>query len=323
VSAESAVAVAAPRGPRFSWREARAAAPLPVLAFAAIFIWIVTLESQALSYDGLTLLISTAVPLVFATLAQMLVIMLGDIDLGIGAFIGMTNALVARYLVEEPILGLALLAAAVAGYGLMGLLIQVRRIPSIVCTLGASFVWFGLALLVLPSPGGSVPGWLASFWDWRPPLVPLPVLIAIVAAAIGYLVVARLPYGVVMRGAGDDPVAVGRAGWSVTRVRVTVYALAGVLGVLAGLMTTAVTASGDPGASQGLTLLAVAAVVLGGGEFSGGVARPVGAVIGALAISLVVPLLALLSVSSDYQTGVQGAILIAVLAGRMLIRGAD
>lgn len=323
MSAESAVAVPSPQRPRIAWREVRAAVPLPVLALAAIFIWIVTLESQALSYNGLTLLISTAVPLVFATLAQMLVIMLGDIDLGIGAFIGLTNAIVARYLVEEPTLGVVLLAGAVVGYGLMGLLIQVRHIPSIVCTLGASFVWFGLALLVLPAPGGSVPGWLSSFWEWRPPLVPLPVLIAILSAAIGYVAVARMPYGVVMRGAGDDPVAVGRAGWSVTRVRVTVYAAAGLLGVLAGLMTTAVTASGDAGASEGLTLLSVAAVVLGGGEFSGGVARPVGAVIGALAIALVVPLLALLSVSSDYQTGVQGAILIAVLAGRILTRGAD
>jgi len=173
---------------------------------------------------------------------------------------------------------------------------------------------------VLPSPGGTVPQFLSDFWAWTPPLIPLPVLVAIAIGLVGYVLIARVPYGVVIRAAGDDPVAVGRAGWSVLRVRVTVYVAAAVLGTLAGLATTVVTASGDASSSSGLTLLSVAAVVLGGGEFSGGVANPVGGVIGAIAISLVAPLLALLNVSSDYQTGVQGAILIAVLAGRAFAR---
>ena len=295
-------------------------AALPVVALAGILIWIVSLEPDALSYTGLALLLSTTIPLLFATMAQMLMITIGDIDLGIGAFIGLTNVIIARYLAERPLLGLLLLAGAVAAYGLLGALVHLRGIPSIVATLGASFVWFGLALIVLPSPGGSVPGWLNDFWAWTPPLVPLPVLIAVAIAIGGYLLIARLPYGVVIRAAGNDPVAVGRAGWSVLRVRITVYVAAGVLGVLAGLATTVVTASGDANSSAGLTLLSVAAVVLGGGEFSGGIANPVGGVIAAIAISLVAPLLALLGVSSDYQAGVQGAILIAVLAGRALAR---
>jgi ribose transport system permease protein len=293
---------------------------LPVVALVAILAWIVSLEPDALSYNGLTLLISTTIPLLFATMAQMLMITIGDIDLGIGAFIGLTNCVIARYLVERPGIGVLLILGGIAAYGLLGALIHLRRIPSIVGTLGASFVWLGLALLVLPSPGGSVPQFLSDFWAWTPPLIPLPVVFAIVIGIVGYLLVARLPYGVVIRAAGDDPVAVGRAGWSVLRVRITVYVAAAILGTLAGLVTTVVTASGDANSSAGLTLLSVAAVVLGGGEFSGGIANPIGGVIGAIAISLVAPLLALLSVSSDYQTGIQGAILIAVLAGRALAR---
>lgn len=295
-------------------------AALPVVALVGILAWIVSLEPDALSYNGLTLLISTTIPLVFATMAQMLMITIGDIDLGIGAFIGFTNVVIARYLAEHTGIGLLLLVGGVATYGLLGALIHLRRIPSIVGTLGASFVWLGLALLVLPSPGGTVPGFLTTFWSWSPPLVPLPVLLAIVVAIGGYLMIGRLPYGVVIRAAGDDPVAVGRAGWSTLRVRVTVYVAAAILGTLAGAITTVVTASGDANSSAGLTLLSVAAVVLGGGEFSGGIANPIGGVIGAVAISLVAPLLALLNVSSDYQTGIQGAILIAVLAGRALAR---
>lgn len=301
------------------WRDSFRAA-LPVIALAAIYIWIVVLQGEALSYDGINLLVSSTVPLIFATMAQMLVIMLGDIDLSIGAFVGLVNVIVARYLASDAALGVLLMAALVGGYAVLGALIEIRRIPSIVATLGASFVWLGLALLVLPSPGGTVPQWLASLWAWSPPLIPLPLLIAVIVAIVGWLLLRRLPYGVVLRGAGANPEAVQRAGWSMLRIRVTAYALAGVFGVLAGLATTAVTASGDANASSGLTLLTVAAVILGGGEFSGGIANAFGAVVGAVAIALVGSLLSLLNVSSDYQTGVQGAILIAVLAGRALAR---
>jgi len=302
-----------------NWREAFRAA-LPVIALAAIYIWIVILQSDAFSYNGITLLISSTVPLMFATVAQMLVIMLGDIDLGIGAYIGLVNVVAARYLSSQAGLGVLLLLALIAGYAVLGALIQLRRIPSIVATLGASFVWLGLALLILPTPGGSVPGWLSSLWSSTPPVVPLPLLIAAIVAVSGWLLVRRLPYGVVLRGAGANPEAVKRAGWSMLRIRMTAYALAGVFGVLAGLATTALTASGDANASSGLTLLSVAAVILGGGEFSGGIANAIGGVVGAIAIALVGSLLSLLNVSSDYQTGVQGAILLAVLAGRALAR---
>lgn len=301
------------------WRDAFRAA-LPVMALAAIYIWIVVLQSDALSYDGITLLVSSAVPLVFATIAQMLIIMVGDIDLSIGAYVGLVNVVVARYLAGEAGLGVLMILGLIAGYAVLGALIEIRRIPSIVATLGASFVWLGLALLVLPSPGGTVPAWLASFWSWNPPIIPLPLLVAVIVAFVGWMLVRRLPYGVVLRGAGANPQAIRRAGWSMLRIRMTVYAFAGVFGVFAGLATTAVTASGDANASSGLTLLTVAAVILGGGEFSGGIANAVGAVAGAVAIALVGSLLSLLNVSSDYQTGVQGAILIAVLAGRALAR---
>ncbi|MGH3026224.1 MAG: ABC transporter permease, partial [Gaiellaceae bacterium] len=67
-------------------------------------------------------------------------------------------------------------------------------------------------------------------------------------------------------------------------------------------------------------LLAIAAVILGGGEFAGGRAVPFGAVIGALSMSLVGTLLSLQNVPSSYQAGAQGLVLILVLAGRAVTR---
>ena len=293
---------------------------LPIVSLAGILIWTVILQPNALSYAGLNLLLSSTVPLIFATIAQMFVIAVGDIDLGIGAFVGLVNVVGATYLHDRPALGVGLYILFVLLYMAMGALVHLRRLPSIIVTLGASFVWLGAALLILPTPGGQAPEWLQSVFNYNPPLVPLPILIAVVVATVCYVVVMRTGYGVVLRGIGGNPEAVSRAGWSLLRFRITLYGLAGLFGVLGGLAVTASTTSGDANASASYTLLTIAAVILGGGEFSGGVVAPVGAVIGTITIALVGSLLAFLNVSPEYQSGVQGAILIVVLAGRALAR---
>ncbi len=293
---------------------------LPVLALAGMLIWAEALQSGALAYDGLNLLLAPAIPLMLAAISQMFVIAVGDIDLGTGYLVGFVNVVAARYLASDTLIALALFAGVVGAYALQASIIHLRQIPSIIVTLGTSFVWLGLALLVLPVPGGSAPDWLAGIFTATPPVLALPILVAIVLAALAYAISFLLPYGTVVRGAGSNAEAVGRNGWSLLKVRITCYALAAVFGLLAGLAVTGITASGDANASGNYTLLAIAAVILGGGEFSGGRSVPFGAVIGALAISLVGSLLALLDVSSDYQTGAQGLVLIIVLAGRAVTR---
>lgn len=286
-----------------------------VLMLAVIF-WI---RPTAMSYFGFTLLFKLAVPLMFAALAQMLVIMLGDIDLSIGAFVGFITCVTALYLDSTPLFAVAIYVMSVTIYAGVGLLIHVRQLPSIIVTLGMSFIWLGVAIILLPSPGGVAPAWLSGFMSWQPPAVPLPVLLAVLAAALGHFVIARSSYGPVLLGAGGNPRAVQRAGWSVTRIRVVVYAAAGVLGVIAGLTLTGLTTSGDPNVAPAYTLLGVGAVILGGGAFTGGIVSPIGTVIGALTLALAGSLLSFLQVPPTWQIGAQGGILFLVLAGRILL----
>jgi ribose/xylose/arabinose/galactoside ABC-type transport system permease subunit len=202
----------------------------------------------------------------------------------------------------------------------MGAFIEARRLPSIVVTLGASFVWLGIALLVLPTPGGSSPGWLTTLVGFRPPFVPLPVIAGMVLAAVGHWLFMRSSYGVVLRGIGSTPLAVSRAGWSLLTARSMLYGLAGVFGLLAGLVLTGINTTGDANFGAPYTLLSIAAVIVGGGEFFGGIVAPVGAVIGAFVMLLTGSLLSFMNVSTDWQLSVQGAILIVVLGMRALQR---
>jgi ribose transport system permease protein len=133
----------------------------------------------------------------------------------------------------------------------------------------------------------------------------------------------RSAYGVVLRGAGGNPRAIERAGWSMLRVKVTMFALAGLFGVLSGMALVGLTTSADANIALRYTLLSIAGVILGGGEFVGGRVSPIGAVLGAMTLTLAGSFLSVLRLNPDWQIGAQGAILILVLALRLLINRAE
>jgi ribose/xylose/arabinose/galactoside ABC-type transport system permease subunit len=293
---------------------------LPAAALAVMVVAICVLQPRAMSYNGARLLLGFSLPLMFAAMAQLCIIAASDIDLGLGAYIGLVNSLSALLLTERPALAVVALVACVLAYAGMGAFIGARRLPSIVVTLGASFVWLGLALLVLPTPGGASPAWLSAVVRLKPPLAPLPVLVAVALAAVGHWLFMRSSYGVVLRGIGSTPQAVQRAGWSLLAARAALYGLAGVFGLIAGLVLTGLNTTGDANFGGPYTLLSIAAVIVGGGEFFGGVVAPVGAVIGAFIMLLTGSLLSFMDVSTDWQLSVQGAILIVVLGTRALQR---
>jgi ribose/xylose/arabinose/galactoside ABC-type transport system permease subunit len=272
------------------------------------------------SYFGLSILLAYALPLIFASLAQMFVIAAGDVDLGIGPFISLVTCVAAVVLPTDPVFGGLCLLLCVLGYMLLGVLIHVRQLPSIVATLGASFVWYGIALTVLPTPGGSAPEWVVILARGAFPVVPLPIVIAVVAAVVGDILLNRSSYGAVLRGFGANQRALVRSGWSPLFARSTLYTLAGICGVLAGLFMTGLNTAGDANAGTQYTLQSVAAVIIGGGEFKGGVVSPVGSVMGAFIMLLTGSLLSFADVSPNWQLSVQGLLLIVVLSVRRFTR---
>jgi ribose transport system permease protein len=298
---------------------------LPLIALLAIFIVCAVLQPDVLTLNGLALLLSPAVPLMLASMSQMFIITLGDIDLGNGALVGLVTAVTAVYLNDRPLIAVLILCGIAALYVGQAALVQLRGIPSIIVTLGASFIWLGVGLAILPIPGGVAPAWLISLMNLQVPEttnyelpIPMSLIFATLIGLIAYLITIKLPYGAIIRAAGSNPDAVRRAGWSVLKARMTGYGLAALFAILSGVALSGQISAGDVTTTANYTLLAVAAVILGGGQFSGGRAVPFGAVIGALAISLVTSMLSLLDVPSSYQTGVQGLVLILVLAGRVV-----
>jgi len=293
---------------------------IPFLLFIILLCLNGLFNLSSVSYTGIDYLIGAAVPLVFAAIAQMFLVMAGDIDLGLGYGVGLINVLAATYMVRSTGLGLLACLAFIVCYVLMGALIHVRKMPAIIVTLGASFIWLGVAMIIQPVPGGSCPSWLRLFYEYKFPLIPFPIIFCIVAAIVPLWLIKYSRYGVVLRGVGNNPKAIVSAGWSYFKAHISFYALAAVFIVLSGLATTAVSYGSDANASSALTLSAVATVIIGGCEFSGGIGEPIGVVSGALSLSLVSSLLTFMSVDSNYQTAVIGCILILALAVKLFTR---
>ena len=293
---------------------------LPTLSLLLLLGAVFWMQPRAMSYTGLNLLFNLSVPIALATIAQMLVIMVDDIDLSIGTFVGFCACVTATFLYDTPLLGILILAGSVAAYAALGALIELRRLPAIVVTLGMSFVWSGLAVLLLPAPGGASPTWITAVMKARPPLVPMAIIACVLLAVAGHLLVTRSSLGTLLRAVGGNARSVSRAGWSLVRLKATAYGLAGFFGVLSGMALVGLTTSADANIALRYTLLSIAGVILGGGEFTGGRVSPVGAVIGALTLTLAGSFLTFIRLSPDWQIGAQGVILILVLAARLLVR---
>ncbi|HLX99867.1 MAG TPA: ATP-binding cassette domain-containing protein [Roseiarcus sp.] len=289
----------------------------PLLGLALVLAVMIAANPSVASVFGIDLLLMPALSLVLVTEAQMFVVGGAEIDLGVGAFAGLVSVLSATLLYDRPALGALAIAAVVVAYAMIGAVIQSRKIPAIVVTLGASFIWLGIGYSIQPTPGGASPDWLSALTGWSIPHTPTSIVLIGAVAAVGALL-DWAPLGVALRGFGANPAAMIASGWPALRYSVIRYLIAGLFSAAAGLSLTAINSSSDINSGNSYTLLSVAAVVMGGCALTGGIVAPVGAALGAVTLALIGALLGALGVSSDFNAAAQGAVLIGLLGMRHL-----
>jgi ribose transport system permease protein len=205
---------------------------------------------------------------------------------------------------------------------LNGVLIVVSRVPDIVVTLAMLFVLQGLALLILPSPGGGAADWLRSLSVGPLPIpgvpeavsawVPRALVFLVIAIGVVWIPLRRSHLGLSIYAIGSSQLAAFRSGVPVARTRILAYALGGVFASLGGLSLTMSTGIGAP--IPGPYLLAsVAAVVLGGVALSGGRGGLVGPIVAVFVLRLVRTDLTLLAVDPNVTTIIEGVIMVVVV----------
>jgi ribose transport system permease protein len=295
---------------RIPWQGSYTAATLVVLLFLVYLLKNHSFGSiEAL---GIT---NVALPLGLAAAGETFVILTNGIDLSIGSVITLTNvtcAVIAGH--GHAPLGIAVALAVGAGCGLAnGLVVSFARIAPLIATLATSSIYLGIALIVLPNPGGSVPAWVSSWTAGSAGSVPVAAIWLVVAVVVGWLVLHRSRFGINLRALGGSESAAWSAGINVTRVRLLAYTASGFSCGLAGVVLAGLTQSGDPTIGAVYLLNGIAAVVVGGTSLAGGVGTIAGSIFGALALALVSAVLLVSGLSTDYQYIVTGLIVIGAL----------
>ncbi|WP_104402320.1 ABC transporter permease [Vibrio penaeicida] len=272
------------------------------------------LSPYFLSVDNfLNIILATATIGVLA-IAATFVIGSGGLDLSLGSVMGLSGVVGATLAVmfDSALIGITgcLLAGAMAG-GVNGFLVTRAKVPAFIVTLGMLGLARGLALVI--TDGRVVyglPDFLVYLGQGRPFGIPMPALLFLILAFSMHIVLAYTRFGRHTLALGDSEQAVKTAGINVSRLRITLYTLSGILAGVAGLIFMARVNSGDPTAGLSYELTAITAAIIGGTNLFGGRGSILGTLIGALIMGVLQNGLNLLAVQSYYQQMAIGAVLI-------------
>lgn len=263
------------------------------------------------------------------SIGMTLVIVAGGIDLSVGAILALAGAVAATLLrdglviaplhvkLEFTVFGAILAGLVVGGAAgwFNGLAITRFKLPPFVATLGMFSIARGLTMLWtkgFPVTGlGDSFGHIGTGTFLR---IPMPVWISGTLVAVFYVVTKKTRFGRYIYAVGGNERAARVTGLPVSRIKVGVYTLCGVLAGAAGLIVTARLDCAEPNAGLGNELDSIAAVVIGGTSLSGGKGSVIGTVLGCLIIGVVNNGLFLLDVSPFWQQVVKGFVILAAVA---------
>ena len=251
------------------------------------------------------------------------VILTGGIDLAPGSILALGGAVSAALIkwfgLPVPIGMLAgLFIGALAG-ATNGILVARVKIPSFIVTLAMLAIGRGATLVVTNGrPITGFPHGLSAIASYIGP-IPVLIIIVFVLYVLAQLVLSYTKLGRYIYAIGGNEQAVRVVGINVNRVKLFVFIFSGVCAALGGIMMNARLDSATPTAGQGYELDAIAASVLGGVSFTGGVGSLTGTFMGALIMTVLGNLLNLLGVAAFYQYIAKGMIL--VIAAISLSRG--
>jgi ribose transport system permease protein len=307
-------------GPKFRRALRRNAWTLGTYAlFLAVMILTLAIHPDYGPYEVRSLVVG-ALPLVFCAVAQTCVVLGGGIDLSIGAMMAVANVVAARYMFHHDfqtalLVGFLVLCGGTLAGSLNGLIAVRTRVPDIVVTLAMSFVWGGVALLILPRPGGGAPDAFMEIASGHliTPWVPngILLLIGVVAAVWIPLKLGRL--GLALYAVGSDRTAAFRRGVRIGPTRVFSYALGGFFAAWGGLALMMSTGIGSPLAGTIYTLSGVSAIVLGGVSLAGGRGGVMGPIIAAFVLTQVPADLILSGTDPNFGQVIQGCLIVLVV----------
>jgi ribose transport system permease protein len=289
--------------------------------FVAMFIIYTSNHPAGFTANVVETASNKGVLLAFVAMAQALVVITAGIDLSVGMIFTLTNCLASWIVVGTPLqvaMGVVgvLLVGALCG-AINGAIVVYGRLQPIVTTIATGAIYFGIALALRPSPGGSVDETLADAMTGRIfGVVPASLAVLVVVVLVVWVPFSRSVNGRAAYAVGSSEAAAYMSGVPIRRAKLVAYTLSGLLAGIGGLFLTFFTYTGDAAYASGnaYTLFSIAAVVLGGVSLMGGKGSAIGAIFGALAFRTIGDLLFVFDFDPLWQPLFQGVVLLLAVS---------
>jgi len=259
-------------------------------------------------------------PIILMAIGQAIVILGGGIDISVGGIVSIVNTVLAtrvglqgspeemwKYIFVSLLIGL--LAGAINGF-----FIAYLRLQPIITTYATSFLYAGMALFILPNPGGGIPAPIAALYrDSTPLRLPLAFYVIAIFLLI-WLYIGSTRYGRFLFAVGGKAEAAYETAVPVTLVQFSTYVISGLMAAFSGIAITMLSGSGNADIGNPMTLNSITAVVIGGNAMSGGVGGVVGPVMGAITLGIIQNIISFANVNTWWETLVKATIIVVALA---------
>ena len=299
---------------------------LQVLLIAILLVYTESRFDGFINRANITTILLLAMPLALAAVAQTHAILVGYLDLSVGAMISL-GVVIGSFLIGadaslfEILIGIAVILACGVGLGLVNaVLIRGFKIPSLIATLATLSILDGISLTLRPTAQGIISGDLASFLRKSVGPIPVAFILIVIGAGLLDLWLHASGSGLEVRAVGFDERSAKRGGITTNWIRVRALLLSGLLAAVASLFVMARSPTGNAQIGSSFALNSITAAVLGGAALTGGRGTFIGSTVAAVLLALVITALPFLGLSPTDGSMIIGLL---VLAGIVLFQVGD
>lgn len=302
--------------------KAREITSLLIVVF--VFLLVGLVNPSFLQISNILLCLNGGVVYTIVAIGSAFVILTGEIDISVGATLGLSAAVAGSMIRDGKSWGVAILAAVAIGafVGIVnGIGVTVFRIPSIIMTLGINGIVRGMSYVYTNGKWvenvpfefkalaqATLPGGMTYFY-----------FSALVLAVGIFFLLTKTKKGRYFAAVGDNVDGATLIGIPVGRIKMFAYIICGIMSAVAGLLYVSRVGFVTPTAGSGYEMKAIAACVLGGISLSGGKGSVIGATIGAITMASISRILVFLQFSSDYDNTITGVLLITIVVADVLL----
>ena len=286
-----------------------------VLIFLVMLLVSAFVSDAFFTANNLSNLVRQVAPVGIISMGMLLVILTGGIDLSVGSVVAMIGVLCGLFTHHMPVY-FAVLAALLVGIfagSVSGYLVAFHRLAPFIVTLAMMSIVRGLGFMfskgapVIISESSAV---LTDFGGGKLWGIPNPALIMFFVFIITFILLKYNAFGRIVIAIGSNEEAVRLSGIKVKVYKYSVYAIAGGLSALAGIVSTARTSVGSPVTGFGMELDVIAAVVIGGASLMGGKGSAVNTLLGVLILGMIGNIMNLLTIPAYSQQVIKGLIIV-------------